>query len=493
MDKMKKASIVAALCALLLFVGAVGCNGNEPADIGEVSGVSDASRTADSEGSTTQETEDDQAESSSANMPGESNNDEHSNQTPHKTTSKTTASKTDSTLPSNKDAVFGSSKSLPAKIEGDTIRVLAFEGWTREHGNIIKELEKRYGATVEYTVTIWSQVANKLALDTASGISYDMTATDDTMVSKGLMQKVDKYFDLSEDVFSASRSVMQQAKDRGRFYMVNSTNYPFVILYNEDIFNNLGITSPGEYYEEGRWSFDTLKTVLSELANKTTSDGEKITPFTSWDLTSFLSCNNTDFVKFNSSTNRYELNLGDTKVREVLQFFQDINYNIKGFSSYQGWSEADFKLGNTAMYMDRFGNKTHFMSTVKNFDWDFVPMPTGPSGNTNVTPGSAGWFGIPASSKNPSGGAAYIYLFLQQDYQLRQEYLRNYLKADQIKRYESLYNKVISSDVWSVGISTSDNLFWEVASGKDITSVLESYKTKWNSDIKTFYNSAVVK
>ena len=84
MDKMKKASIVAALCALLLFVGAVGCNGNEPADIGEVSGVSDASRTADSEGSTTQETEDDQAESSSANMPGESNNDEHSNQTPHK-------------------------------------------------------------------------------------------------------------------------------------------------------------------------------------------------------------------------------------------------------------------------------------------------------------------------------------------------------------------------------------------------------------------------
>ena len=67
-----------------------GCNGNEPADIGEVSGVSDASRTADSEGSTTQETEDDQAESSSANMPGESNNDEHSNQTPHKTTSKTT-------------------------------------------------------------------------------------------------------------------------------------------------------------------------------------------------------------------------------------------------------------------------------------------------------------------------------------------------------------------------------------------------------------------
>ena len=49
-----------------------------------------------------------------------------------------------------------------------------------------------------------------------------MTATDGTMVSKGLMQKVDKYFDLSEDVFSASRSVMQQAKDRGRFYMVNS-------------------------------------------------------------------------------------------------------------------------------------------------------------------------------------------------------------------------------------------------------------------------------
>ena len=229
---MKKASIVAALCALLLFVGAVGCNGNEPADIGEVSGVSDASRTADSEGSTTQETEDDQAESSSANMPGESNNDEHSNQTPHKTTSITTSSKTYSTLPSNKDAVFGSSKSLPAKIEGDTIRVLAFEGWTREHGKIIKELEKRYGATVEYTVTIWSQVANKLALDTASGISYDMTATDGTMVSKGLMQKVDKYFDLSEDVFSASRSVMQQAKDRGRFYMVNSTNYPFVILYN---------------------------------------------------------------------------------------------------------------------------------------------------------------------------------------------------------------------------------------------------------------------
>ena len=62
-----------------------------------------------------------------------------------------------------------------------------------------------------------------------------------------------------------------------------------------------------------------------------------------------------------------------------------------------------------------------------------MPFPVGPSGDKDSTPGTVGFYGIGEGAKNPTGGAAYIYLFCRQDYLKRGEYLRSYFTEEQAK------------------------------------------------------------
>ena len=233
--------------------------------------------------------------------------------------------------------------------------------------------------------------------------------------------------------------------------------------------------------ESGNWNWDTFKSLATGLAKEKTAGGEAITAFSSWDTTLFLKANNTGFIKWEGTD--YKLNLDDSKLREALNYFKEL-CTTGAFTGWQGWSQADFQLGTSAMIVDRFGNKTHFVSDLT-FDWDFVPVPTGYSGDENVAPGTIATYGIPAGSNNPTGGAAYIYLFCKQDYDRRKEYLANYLSDEQIERFESLYSK-ISRTYETIGLNNTDELIWEIADGADVTSTLEAYKTKWQGELDTY-------
>ena len=112
-------------------------------------------------------------------------------------------------------------------------------------------------------------------------------------------------------------------------------------------------------------------------------------------------------------------------------------------------------------------------------------MPTGYSGSEDVTPGTVALYGVPVGSTNPSGGAAYAYLFCKQDYERRKEYLAGYLTPEQVTRFEALYPK-ITREYDIVGLDNTDQLIWDIADGADVTSTLESYKTKWQSELDTY-------
>lgn len=54
------------------------------------------------------------------------------------------------------------SVSLPKKLDGNKIRIMAYDGWEDEHGEIRKMLKEWYGAEVEYIVVDWKEQKNKL-------------------------------------------------------------------------------------------------------------------------------------------------------------------------------------------------------------------------------------------------------------------------------------------------------------------------------------------
>lgn len=373
------------------------------------------------------------------------------------------------------------SVSLPDKLDGDTIRVMAYDGWEEEHGNIRQMLKDWYGVDVEYIVVDWTEQKNKLAVDLAANITYDVVPVSNDLVLNNLCEPLTQYFDMDEEIFSTYKSIAESMTFDGELYGVPSVPNMEVIIYNKTLIENLGYDLPLDLYNAGNWNWDTFKSLATGLAKEKTAGGEAITAFSSWDTTLFLKANNTGFIKWEGTD--YKLNLDDSKLREALNYFKEL-CTTGAFTGWQGWSQADFQLGTSAMIVDRFGNKTHFVSDLT-FDWDFVPVPTGYSGDENVAPGTIATYGIPAGSNNPTGGAAYIYLFCKQDYDRRKEYLASYLSDEQIERFESLYSK-ISRTYETIGLSNTDELIWEIADGADVTSTLEAYKTKWQGELDTY-------
>ena len=376
------------------------------------------------------------------------------------------------------------SVSLPKEIDGKTIKVIGYDGWEQEHGEIRQKLKDWYNATVEYTVVDSAELENKLSLDLVANITYDFMPVGQSTMLRDLCIPITKYVDQNDPIFASTKAIMNTFILDGELYAMSSIPHMEIVIYNKTLLENLGYETPLELYNRGEWTFDSMKKLVVDLSKEKTPEGEDLVPLSAWDYTGFLVANGTDLVT-NSGVKDFKLNFEDTRVRESLNFLREIAYVNKGFEFWQGWSQANFQLGTTAMVIDRFGNKTHFVSDLY-FDWDFVPWPAGPSADENIAPGTIGTFGVPKGSKNPSGGAAYGYLFMKQDFEKRREYLQGYLTDEQVERFESLYPKI--STTWSTncGIQKIDELFWEIGKGTDVTKVLEQFKPKWQSDIDTY-------
>lgn len=93
------------------------------------------------------------------------------------------------------------SVSLPEKLDGSVIKILAYDGWEQEHADIRKQLKDWYGATVEYTVVDDKDMKNKLAVDLAANITYDMMPINADRILNNLATPITKYVDLNEDIF----------------------------------------------------------------------------------------------------------------------------------------------------------------------------------------------------------------------------------------------------------------------------------------------------
>ncbi len=374
--------------------------------------------------------------------------------------------------------------SLPEKLDGDVIRILGYAGWEGEHEEIRQILKDAYGVTVEYTVlSDWKENENKIATELASGSSYDLVISGKSLYDKKLVQPLDEYFDLSDPIFQGTaKQIESQRFSDGKLYGITSTTYPQVILYNKTIMENNGLEDPLQTYKNGNWTFDTFMDLCKALSSEQGTNGKRTYAFSSWDPANFLTANSTYYVK-TGSDGKTQLNLDDPKLSEALNYFRELSYTSKAFTSWQGWSFSDFEAGNLPMMMERFGNKT--ASTDFRFDWDIVPFPTGPSGDKDSTPGTVGFYGIGAGAQNPAGGAAYIYLFCRQDYLKRGEYLRSYFTEEQAKLYEELQGKVVQVPPLD-GIDEPDQLMYDIMDGGDVAAKLQEYKPVWQAKLDDY-------
>jgi multiple sugar transport system substrate-binding protein len=174
------------------------------------------------------------------------------------------------------------------------------------------------------------------------------------------------------------------------------------IYYNKDLFDEAGVPYPKD---EWQWPRDFLQ--IAQKLTKTDASG-RITRFgfvDDWSLwDAFVLSNGGNYV--DDIKNPTRITLDSPEALAGFQFRQDLIYKYKvmpspsQMSSTGGVGSADlFMTGKAAMFLSGIW-KTPYFRDIKNFDWDVVPFPKGPTGIRRYSTGGSG-YAITKTCKNP--------------------------------------------------------------------------------------------
>ena len=202
-------------------------------------------------------------------------------------------------------------------------KITVFLPWQEDTATatIKKEFEKAYPNTeIEYVTSSWSSRNTKLANFIAAGNSPDIASVNYTdfplRATSNLIQPIDDYANMSNDLLN--KFVMENMTSwNGKNYAIISKRVPDGVYFNTSLFEEAGVKTPLEYYEEDNWTWD----VLRDLAKRMTyGEGEnKVYGFGIDNEYLFPISAGTDLVKVNGT--KAELNIDDSVFRSSMNFF----------------------------------------------------------------------------------------------------------------------------------------------------------------------------
>lgn len=285
--------------------------------------------------------------------------------------------------------------------------------------------EAMYGGHVTIYGVGWGDMMNKALEMAANGEPCDLVQANDQnfprYARKNAVQDISKYIDLNDDFWY--KNVTDAYTFAGIPYVVGAEATPVVISFNKTLFEEKGVKTPREYFNEGNWTWDTFREVGIKMTEDTDHDGTTdIYGFGWWDSfwVQFLNSNNATTLSY-LDDGSVQGNFFSDAAKEGFDFLKKAYLEDKFIvppengDFFQAYKEG--KLAMTCEY--GFTAKTGFDC---DYEIDWAPLPTGPSGSKYDSGGSLQGFAIPANSANPEGAAAFIRMAyeLLTDYNLRQ-------------------------------------------------------------------------
>lgn len=318
----------------------------------------------------------------------------------------------------NKD---GDKKNPHGKLENPNIRIVywqsqeAYDTAKAENPDVfdvildtIPEFEKEYGGKVELIAVDWGQMLEKTVSMQSADDAPDLVMISDqtfhNVVTGGVVMELDEL--TTDDDYSFWKVGRDLFTWKGKTYGIPIKPYFKHILYNKTKFQEHGLKTPREYFDEGNWTFDTFAEVGKKLTYDSDKDGEiDQWGFSTWDdfIPAITLCNGGAFLKV--TTDGITSGLKDPATLEAMQYISDWIKQPGGFINLEMSMFEEFDNGNLAMIVGK-----EYPQDQLPFEVDMVPYPVGPSSKDKaVFVYPQGW-GIPTGSKNPEGAAAFVYL-----------------------------------------------------------------------------------
>lgn len=244
--------------------------------------------------------------------------------------------------------------------------------------------KKDTGGEITYIMSPdWNQRYGNLTVKAATGAQLDgyCSTTQDcpTLPLKGLFLPVDDYL---EDTDYISEHLSRQAFSfNGKTYGLaqKCRSVPFVILYNNTLFKNNGEKTPLEYYKEGKWTWDTFRTVAKNMTQDLNNDGKTDQyGFGTWYKHPFIcSAGLADYIGGDN-----KVTFRDSKFTSTMNFLQEMGFKDKSILT-NGEGNA-FVEGKLAMCAERTYYVREYASQGLEDEIDFVPFPLSSDNSSDI-------------------------------------------------------------------------------------------------------------
>ena len=133
-----------------------------------------------------------------------------------------------------------------------------------EDGPVVEEFQKKYGIKVNIDLMSETEYTNKVLGRIASGSAPDVYFSTYTFpYCLDALQPIDvAKLNLEESIWD--QPLINLATVNGKTYLVDTVGNIWkdqdMVFYNKKIFRDNGWTTPEEYYEAGKWNYDTNST-----------------------------------------------------------------------------------------------------------------------------------------------------------------------------------------------------------------------------------------
>ena len=292
--------------------------------------------------------------------------------------------------------------SIPDSIKGSTVRFATWIDHTQTEGAVpLANFERAQSGYV-----------SKLQSSIASGDIPDVFVSNEgdqnfplTMQFAAPINKVSTV-DLKEPIWD--QSMLATATIDGNVYLVNTIGSPWsgsnLCYYNKSLFEENGFTTPAEYYEQGNWTWATMKKVMKDV--KSLGDdyaGGMI------DVEILGDSAGVSFVMYDYKTATFKSGVNTKELLATYQWYADAREEGLLGGTFKKFKEGKCGIVTTGVY----GLKAtgHFKDMDPN-DIGFTFLPSLQDGTASKTSSIYRMYGIIAGCKNANAAGYFIRYWL---------------------------------------------------------------------------------
>ncbi len=261
------------------------------------------------------------------------------------------------------------------------------------------------------TVTVDNgQKVSKLLSMIMGGSAPDIAMISFTpaLVSEGYAAAWDDYIDFSVGIWAGLEKSLNNISMNGKHYFIDSgaARHGSIVWVNTELFEEMNVKSPVEYYAEGNWTWDTMRECALNMTVDADSDGTpEIYGLANDNPQAFVHMTGIDFVTYNSDGTATNNILSDKVARAV-------EYHVSLYADNLVNDESDsrntFVSGKIAMYMGPLWYRGSFIDMIHSGKVTLVPWPKDPQADAYYVLEEFGGHVLAVEAPNPQGAAAYM-------------------------------------------------------------------------------------